>query len=273
MRGMYLIMMLDVVINHYAGVPTNITLSGLFTFDFASLLPLGTEPRIPSAKLPLPDIDTEDATIVATLSKWIKDTVAEYGIDDVRIDTVKHIRHDFWADFSASAGVFTLGEGPTLAPPSTLLITAFSRTSGNLSALESLPALSPLSSTPSTLTAAGYETNKPFVAHIKALNGVRRELPHGCVTFAFLFARRSRSSPGGPEHDQALFLTNIGANATRQPTWSIPVGLYAPNTTLVDALACAALVVGADGATNVSAKAGLLQVLIPANMLNSAERA
>ncbi|KAJ7691345.1 glycoside hydrolase superfamily, partial [Mycena rosella] len=378
-RGMYL--MLDVVINHYAGVPTNTTvsLSGLITFDFSELLPLGTaaafHPQcfitdyanqtdveqcwLGDARLPLPDIDTEDDTIVMTLTKWIKDTVAEYGIDGVRIDTVKHIRHDFWANFTASAGVFTIGEvlsdNPTYVssylgplngvlnyPAWYQLITAFASTSGNLSALEASPALVPLASAPAShssapfLTAAflenhdqprfpsytsdtaltknamvwpfvgdglpilyygqeqgygggadpanrealwlsGYETNKPLVAHVTALNVVRRLAIKANASF-LAGQVRPLDPPAEPKRDHALqaalltLLTNIGANATVQPTWHIPVGIYPPGTQLVDVLACAPLVMGpaVDGATAVLASSGLPQVLIPAHMLSRA---
>jgi alpha-amylase len=33
-----------------------------------------------------------------------------YSVDGVRIDTVKHVRKDFWPAFANAAGVFTLGE-------------------------------------------------------------------------------------------------------------------------------------------------------------------
>jgi alpha-amylase len=132
---MYL--MVDVVVNHYASVPTNTT--SHFTFDYSSLLPFGTETDFHSqcfiqdytnqteveqcwlgdVNLPLPDVNTEDDAVVDTLNKWIKTTVAEFSIDGVRLDTVKHVRRDFWPAFTASAGVFTLGE-VSCSPPAYL---------------------------------------------------------------------------------------------------------------------------------------------------------
>ncbi|KAJ6568868.1 GH13 alpha-amylase precursor [Mycena capillaripes] len=178
-RGMYL--MLDVVINHYAGIPTNTTSSSDFSFDFSTLQPFGTQadfhPQcfitdymnqtdveqcwLGDARLPLPDVDTEDPAVVATLTKWIRDTVEEYDVDGVRLDTVKHIRRDFWTGFSASAGVFTLGEVLTDDPPYAAsylgavdgvfdypkwyrLTAAFASPAGNLSALQASPALTSL---------------------------------------------------------------------------------------------------------------------------------
>ena len=63
-------------------------------------------------KLPLVDLDTENPEVVKTMQNWIKDLVTTYGIDGIRIDTVKHIRKDFWPGFASAAGVYTLGEVP-----------------------------------------------------------------------------------------------------------------------------------------------------------------
>lgn len=60
--------------------------------------------------LPLPDLDTENDDIVQAMHTWIKNLITEYGADGLRIDTVKHIRQDFWPDFAKAAGVFTMGE-------------------------------------------------------------------------------------------------------------------------------------------------------------------
>ena len=61
-------------------------------------------------KLPLVDLDTENAAIVKTMQNWIKNLVTTYDIDGIRIDTVKHVRKDFWPAFASAAGVYTLGE-------------------------------------------------------------------------------------------------------------------------------------------------------------------
>jgi alpha-amylase len=39
-----------------------------------------------------------------------KDLVSNFSTDGLRIDTVKHVRQDFWPGFAQAAGVFTLGE-------------------------------------------------------------------------------------------------------------------------------------------------------------------
>ena len=60
--------------------------------------------------LPLPDLNTEDPKVVMMLNDWVKELVNEYDLDGLRVDTVKHIRKDFWPSFAQAAGVFTLGE-------------------------------------------------------------------------------------------------------------------------------------------------------------------
>jgi len=60
--------------------------------------------------LPLVDLDTENPEIVKTMQNWIKDLVTTYGVDGLRIDTLKHVGKDFWPAFASAAGVYTLGE-------------------------------------------------------------------------------------------------------------------------------------------------------------------
>lgn len=60
--------------------------------------------------VPLPDINTEDQSIVDMYKTWVSTLVSNYSIDGLRIDTVKHVRKDFWPDFAKSAGVYTIGE-------------------------------------------------------------------------------------------------------------------------------------------------------------------
>lgn len=122
-RNMYL--MVDVVVNHMAATsnPPNF---GSFS-PFNQLSDFHSECFIQASdydnnqtaveqywlgdeSLPLADINTEDQNIVSTWNTWIADLVKNYTIDGVRIDTVKHVRKDFWPDFSKAAGVYTIGE-------------------------------------------------------------------------------------------------------------------------------------------------------------------
>ena len=126
-RGMYL--MLDVVVNHMAAPALpgpNFTFTGFFhpftdesSFHQQCFVAESPDPSNQTAveqcwlgdsSLPLPDLNTEDSTVVEKLLGWIHKIVQDYDVDGLRIDTVKHIRKDFWPDFANAAGVFTLGE-------------------------------------------------------------------------------------------------------------------------------------------------------------------
>ncbi|KAJ3738716.1 alpha-amylase [Lentinula detonsa] len=127
-RGMYL--MVDVVVNHLVAIPTNP--SGVWpeTFNYSLLQPFGGSDSfhpqcfisdysnqtnveqcwLGDANIPLLDIDTENSTVVDIMYNWIKNIVSDYDIDGLRVDTVKHVRQDFWPDFALNAGVYTIGE-------------------------------------------------------------------------------------------------------------------------------------------------------------------
>ncbi|KAG2041437.1 glycoside hydrolase family 13 protein [Suillus americanus] len=60
--------------------------------------------------VPLPDLNTEDPTVVAGFSDWIQSLVKEYNIDGLRIDAAKHVNIGFWPVFCGNAGVFCIGE-------------------------------------------------------------------------------------------------------------------------------------------------------------------
>ncbi|CAG8627167.1 14362_t:CDS:2, partial [Ambispora leptoticha] len=65
---------------------------------------------IGGADLPLPDLDTENPQTASLLINWISSLIKTYNFDGIRIDTVKHVRKDFWANYTKSAGVFSIGE-------------------------------------------------------------------------------------------------------------------------------------------------------------------
>ncbi|TBU38203.1 alpha-amylase [Dichomitus squalens] len=102
--------------------------------------------------VPLVDLNTEDDDVVNTLNAWVKDLVTTYSIDGLRVDTVRHIRQDFWPGFADAAGVFILGEvqhpntsyvadythkvdGVLDYPTWYSLVPAFTNTSGNITDL------------------------------------------------------------------------------------------------------------------------------------------
>ncbi|KAJ3010973.1 hypothetical protein NUW54_g2318 [Trametes sanguinea] len=60
--------------------------------------------------VPLVDLDTEDTNIVSAMNTWVSTLASNFSVDGLRIDTVKHVRKDFWPDFAKASGVFTIGE-------------------------------------------------------------------------------------------------------------------------------------------------------------------
>ena len=65
-----------------------------------------------NSKMPLPGLDTDypTVTVIEKLLDRVRKLVQDYVVNGLRIDTVKHIRKDFWPEFSKAAGVFTPGE-------------------------------------------------------------------------------------------------------------------------------------------------------------------
>ena len=124
-RGMYL--MVDVVINDMAfaingSMPQKIDYSVFNPFndpkyfhnycnitDYANWTDaqvcwLGVE------NVALPDLDTESNEVGTMVNDWIKQLVANYSIDGLRIDAAKHVNDAFLPPFVEAAGVFTFGE-------------------------------------------------------------------------------------------------------------------------------------------------------------------
>lgn len=58
----------------------------------------------------LPDLKQEHPFVRDTLNQWVKDIVAKYQLDGIRIDTVPEVPKWFWPDFVKSSNVFALGE-------------------------------------------------------------------------------------------------------------------------------------------------------------------
>ncbi|KAF7288876.1 Glycoside hydrolase family 13 protein [Mycena indigotica] len=213
-RGMYL--MLDVVVNHFAAPPLKSTPTSTLSapssisttspeyaasaadliLNYTNLAPFSSPTDfhqpcfiidytnqsdveqcwLGDPSLPLPDLNTEDNDVQQRMYSWVKTMVKEYDADGVRIDTVKHVRKDFWRGFSDSAGVFTLGEVLTdnatyvasyigdavdavlEYPAWYALITAFASTNGNLSALLATPSLNTLAASTTSLNGSAALT-------------------------------------------------------------------------------------------------------------------
>ncbi|KAH9946352.1 alpha-amylase [Epithele typhae] len=118
-RGMLL--MVDVVVNNVMSLSTDLSDLSTFTFKDQSQY----HPYCPiqwgntsseqscwlgDTKVALPDVNTQDPTVVSTYKSWISALVKEFNIDGLRIDAAKHVNMDFWPQFCGAADVFCIGE-------------------------------------------------------------------------------------------------------------------------------------------------------------------
>ena len=58
----------------------------------------------------LPDLKTEDDTVVSMIQEWVSGLVGNYSIDGLRIDATKHVDDAYLVKFTEASGVFTMGE-------------------------------------------------------------------------------------------------------------------------------------------------------------------
>ncbi|KAF7165728.1 hypothetical protein CNMCM5623_009828 [Aspergillus felis] len=121
-RGMYL--MVDVVANHmgYDGAGTSVDYSVFNPFNSSSyfhpyclISDYSNQTNVEDCWLgdttvSLPDLNTTETTVRTIWYDWVKALVANYSIDGLRIDTVKHVEKAFWPDYNSAAGVYCVGE-------------------------------------------------------------------------------------------------------------------------------------------------------------------
>ncbi|KAJ0121021.1 glycosylhydrolase family 13-2 [Diaporthe amygdali] len=120
-RGMYL--MLDVVTNHYAwnGCSSCVDYSVFDPFNSKSYfhdpcsINYDNQTSIQvcwqgDEVVSLPDLRTEDSDVLNTFNSWIKDVVATYNIDGIRLDSAKHVDDAFLPSFEDASGVYIVGE-------------------------------------------------------------------------------------------------------------------------------------------------------------------
>ena len=60
--------------------------------------------------MPWADVDTENQEVVGILNDWISDVIQDFGVDGLRLSTVKFVSRVFWSTFTTRAETFTLGE-------------------------------------------------------------------------------------------------------------------------------------------------------------------
>ncbi|OSD02788.1 glycoside hydrolase family 13 protein [Trametes coccinea BRFM310] len=117
-RGMYL--MVDVVVNNVMALSTKPDLSTYMFKQESQYHPYcpidwgntTSEQNcwLGDLNVTLPDVNTQDPTVVSAYSAWIKALVQEFNIDGLRIDAAKHVDMQFWPQFCGAAGVYCIGE-------------------------------------------------------------------------------------------------------------------------------------------------------------------
>lgn len=112
--------MVDVAVNNMgvSGPEQKVDFSQYVPFNdpkyfhsFCNIMNYGNQTEVENCWLAgLPDLRTEDADVRNVWYPWVKDLVANYSIDGLRVDALKHVKKDFWADFEKSSGVYNFGE-------------------------------------------------------------------------------------------------------------------------------------------------------------------
>jgi len=108
--------MLDVVANHVAFIDMDFEKVSPFNkaeyyHDKCQIENWDDEYEVEHCRLSnLPDLNQDNEFVRSTLKKWIKDTVTNYDIDGIRIDTVPEVKREFWSEYTKEAGCYAVGE-------------------------------------------------------------------------------------------------------------------------------------------------------------------
>ncbi|KAL8773540.1 MAG: hypothetical protein Q9209_001645 [Squamulea sp. 1 TL-2023] len=96
---MYL--MIDVVVNHYGWAGSGSTV------EYRKMYPFTDRDYFhPYRKITSQDYLSNQTAV----EQWVSSLVSVFGVDGLRIDTVKHVEKSFWPSFKSAAGVYALGE-------------------------------------------------------------------------------------------------------------------------------------------------------------------
>lgn len=124
-HGRNMSLMLDVVINHlasnedsdsvdYASYPSPFNIASSFhtpcPTDYDNQTSIEYCWLIASPPPSLPDIDTENSTVLNSMIQSVVTLVETYNIDGIRLDTVKELPKTVLSQFQEAVGVFVTGE-------------------------------------------------------------------------------------------------------------------------------------------------------------------
>ena len=107
--------MLDVVANHVG--PVDLDFSQINPFNQSSyyhskcqIEDWNNQQQVEQCRLAnLPDLDQTNSFVASTLNGWAA-SLASYGFDGLRIDTVPEVSGSFWSGFNNAAGMYCVGE-------------------------------------------------------------------------------------------------------------------------------------------------------------------
>ena len=108
--------MLDVVANHVAWIDENYAIVKPFNqvqhyHTKCQINNWNDQNEVEYCRLAnLPDLDQDNSYVRETLKNWVRDTVKKFNFDGIRIDTVPHVKKDFWKEYAQAAGVYQVGE-------------------------------------------------------------------------------------------------------------------------------------------------------------------
>ncbi|KAL5360126.1 glycoside hydrolase superfamily [Aspergillus floccosus] len=252
-RGMYL--MVDVVANHmgYNGAGNTVNYSVFTPFSSSSyfhsyclISDYNNQANVEDCWLgdtivSLPDLDTTSTAVRNIWYDWVADLVANYTIDGLRIDTVKHVEKDFWPGYNSAAGVYCLGEVFSGDPAYTCpyqnymdgvlnfpiyyqLLYAFQSSSGSMSNLYNMISTVASSCKDSTLLGnfAENHDNPRFASYTGDYSQAKNVLTFMFLTdgIPIVYAGQEQHYSGGndPANREATWLSGYSTSATLY-TW------------------------------------------------------
>ncbi|KAL9618478.1 MAG: hypothetical protein Q9160_006797 [Pyrenula sp. 1 TL-2023] len=252
-RGMYL--MVDIVVNHYGwtGSQGSVNYAGYKPFNSVDYFhpfcqitqddyDAGDQEAIEQCWLgnnvvELPDVNTTHPKVISTYNKWITTLVSRYGIDGLRIDSVKCTQQSFFPNFVSASGVYNMGEvadgNPDYVCPYTNyvpgvinyplyypLVAAFQSTSGDMQRLVAMINQLKSSCKDTTLMAPFLENHDqprfPSYTSDRSLirNALLTTLMSDGVPSIYQGQEWALASPTDPSNREAIWLQSGGFSGT-----------------------------------------------------------
>ncbi|GFF61057.1 acid alpha-amylase [Aspergillus udagawae] len=247
-RGMYL--MMDGVANHmgFNGPGASNGFSTFTPFNsasyFHSYCPINNyndqwqveNCYLRDSVVSLTDLNTQSSAVRGIWYDWVKDLVANYSVDGLRIDTAKHVEKDFWSGYTQAAGVYSVGEilhgdpaytcpyqgymdGVMNYPIYYQLVNAFKSSSGSISSLSNM--ISSVASKCKDPTLLGNfienHDNPRFPSYTSDISQAKSVIAYVFLTdgIPIIYSGQEQHLSGGadPYNREALWLSGYSTNS------------------------------------------------------------